>query len=495
MTQRSGIRIFLYTTLIEGVIALAWLLAIPSDARSAWLLGFSKSRLALTALFFFGIALTAVLIFKSQRNIEEYLHFNRRISNFFQKKITFAIITPISLIALIAGIHLIVSAYTTTDEYVRGYLLRLAPLIFWFAAICANLFLAALIFNTDRIKQFGHNRKTDWPYLCIVLILSLLVFNITNISIAHWDELANAAQGVIDGTPHWRAFSNRLLGPYSVLFIAHLGFSFETSLQIFNFLLIALQNLILFYLLLHYTEGSYAISIRYLIIFSFMLISVEDYIMYTWDYIDAIIFTLFAFGIFQSKPTGYFAILFAVEIFNREIALFIAFFIIIDAIVTGRSENGIFPKIDLSNIHKKHLAAGLSLGAAGVVFTKVIRDFLFIESTVPGVGKDLENKLIGNHIQILDNIRILFIENFTSLEIVNTIILIGVIVYLILLFPYFKETHYKAFLVTGTMVLSIFIFGLINETRLYRFLVPFMLFFHLELGHHLSQKTTKDISQ
>lgn len=495
MPKRTGLQYFLYATLIEGLSALFWLLMIPSDAKSAWILGLSKSRLALFVILLLGILITIFLIVNSHRNVEKYKQISQKMGAVFQKKTLFMLATTASISGFTAGVHLIVSAYTITDEFIQGYLLRLAPLAFWLAAICANLLIATLILNTDRIKHFFQNRRKDWGYLLIVLIISLLVFNITNISIAHWDELAHAAEGVIDGTPHWRAFSNRLLGPYSVLFISHLGFPFETSLQIFNFLLITLQNFILFYLVLHYTGGSHSKSIRYLIIFSFMLISVEDYIMYTWDYIDTIIFTLFAFGIFQSKPTRFFAILFAVELLNREIALFIAFFILLDAFITGRSKNGILPKINFTNLNRQKLAVGLSLSAVGVVFIKAVRDLLFIESTVPGVGTDLENKLIGNHIQILENIRILFIENFTSLEIVNTIILIGVIVYLILLFPNFKLTHYQAFIIAVSMVLSIFIFGLINETRLYRYLVPFMLFFHLELGHHFSLKTAKNNSQ
>jgi len=493
MTKRSGLQTFLVAILTEGLIALAWMLSIPSDPKSAWIFGISKTRLALLAILLLGISLVIVLIINSHRRVERYQQFYQLIREYFQKKTSYAIATTASLIGLIAGVHLIDSAYTTTDEYVQGFLLRLAPLIFWFAATSANLLIASLFLNIGRIKLFFQNRKKDWAYILLVLIISLLVFNITNISIAHWDELANAAQGVIDGTPHWRAFSNRLLGPYSVLFISHLGLPFETSLQVFNFLLITLQNFILFYLVLHYTQGSYAKSIRFLIIFSFMLISVEDFIMYTWDYIDTIIFTLFAFGIFQSKPVRYFAILFLVELLNREIALFIAFFIVIDAVISDRSENGLLPKITYSAINKPKLVIGSLLGVVGVMYTKIIRDLLFIESTIPGVGKDLENKLIGNHIQVLDNIRILFIENFTSLEIVNTIILVGVIVYLIFVFPNFKLPHYKAFIVTVMMVLSIFVFGLINETRLYRFLVPFMLFFHLELGHHFTQ--SKEIRQ
>ena len=495
MTRRSAFPLFLYATLIEGIISLIWLFQIPGDAKGAWVFGLSKSRFALLALGFAGIFLIIFLIQSAHRNRQWYKSLRQKIEKLYQNNKYLVSISIISIIGLIAGSHTIFSALTTTDAYLQGYLQRIAPLTFWFAAICTNILIYSFILHMDKIKEFLNIHRSEFPYLLIVLLISVLVYKVTNNSIAHWDELTNAAYGIIDGTPHWRAFSNRLLGPYTVFSISHLGFSFETSLQIFNFLLICIQNFVLFYLVLRYTENSYSKSIRYLIVFSFMLISVEDFISYTWDYIDTIIFTFFAFGIFQSKPTRYFVVLFLVELLNREIALFIAFFIIIDAVILDRSKNKLYPLISFSSIKTKQLFTGLAIGLFGIIYTKIIRDWLFIESTVPGVGKDLSNKLIGNHIQIMENINLLFVENFSSLEIVNSIIIVGIILYLALLYPHFTMSHFKAFIITAIMLLSILIFGLINETRLYRILIPFLLFFHLELGRHTLFQKNKNIPQ
>jgi len=133
-------------------------------------------------------------------------------------------------------------------------------------------------------------------------------------------------------------------------------------------------------------------------------------------------------------------------------------------------------------MHKRKLLLGLLLIFGGAIYTKLIRDLLFIESSLERVGDDIGNKLIGNHIHLFDNIRDLFFNNFASMDIVNSLIFFGIILYLAVLIPRFLDHHYKAFIMVLVILVSILISGRVNETRMLIILIPFMLFFHLDIG-------------
>lgn len=318
-------------------------------------------------------------------------------------------------------------------------------------------------------------------YLFFTLFLSLVVFKILNLIHApNINDLSSAAYGVIIGKPHWRAYSNRLLGPYIVYFISEFGFTFNKSLKIFNLLMIFIQNLSLYFMLLSQTKKSYELSFKYIIFFSFILIGMQHYWSYTWDYIDIIVFTFFVWAIFEKRSTLFFIILFFIEIINRESALFIALYLIIDSYRFNFNHLRNIQNVSLLLSDKMKFKTGILLLVIGSIYTKIIRDYLFIESLIPGIGNDLAHKYLGNHFYLLSNLKHIFIWNITSLEIINSIFIFGVIIFFLINLPKFKELHLKAFILFICILCSIFIFGAINETRNFIILIPFLIFFHLD---------------
>jgi len=318
-------------------------------------------------------------------------------------------------------------------------------------------------------------------YLFFTLFLSLVTFKILNlIHNPNIDDLSNTAYGVIIGKPHWRAYSNRLLGPYIVYFISKFGFTLNFSFKIFVLLMIFIQNLCLYFMLLSQTKKSYELSFKYIIYFSFIVISMQHYWSFTWDYIDVIVFTFFIWAIFQKRPIIFFIILFFIEIINRESALFIALYLIIDS--------HSFNFNNLRNIHnfrmilrdKMKFKIGVILLVMGAVYTKIIRDYLFIESCFPQIGNDSIHKYLGNHFRLLNNLYALFIGNIKSLNIINSIFIFGIIIFFIVNLPKFKELHFKVFILFICILCSIFIFGNIYESRNFLILIPFLIFFHLD---------------
>jgi len=494
MKGRLTLRFFLNITLLEGGISCIWLLFIPGDPKSAWVLGVSKIRLALLGGMLLALVLLVWLAYKANRDSGWYQRFEHKTDQLLQKNIYSAIGTMAACLGFVAGLYLLCTAFTTTDLFIKGYLTRLAPWIFWLSAICGQAFLLISLRNAESWGQNLRENKDPIVFFGIVFFISLVVFQVTNFRIEHWNKLPDAAYGIITGKPHWRAYSNRLLGPYTIYLISQLGFSFETALVIFNFLMIWAQNTILYSLLLKTTKNAFGVSLRYIIYFSFFFIVLQDYYSYPWDYIDSVIFTIFAWGILRRKPATYFVILFLVELLNREIALFISLYLIIDALKINhaisktrtyqeapvkRPIRSLVERLTITD--RRKLSVGVLLSLAGAFYTKSIRDLLFIESSLDNVGADISNKLIGNHLHLVVNIKDLFFYNLTSLNFINSIFVFGVIAYLLLSLPRFDEAHRKAFIIVVMILISILVFGLINETRMFIILIPFLLFFHLEL--------------
>lgn len=322
------------------------------------------------------------------------------------------------------------------------------------------------------------NKSLKWLfYFFILLFISLSVYKvIAQIYSPYWQDLADTANGVVTGHPQWIAYQNRLLGPYLVHFISGLGISNISAVKVFTLLAVAIQNFVLFGVLAK-AGVSCNKSLTYVVVYSFILLLFQDYGFYTWDSIDAILFTVFAWGIFQGRPVIYFVLLFLAAIFNRESALFISLYLMLDSFAFNVKD---LSKVRISLTSRSKLAIGSLLTIGGVMYTKLIRDYLFISQ--PNGFSDSTHAQIGNHFHFQKNILDLFFNNLTSLNILNSIFILGSIIFIVYFIKLYTDRQLKAFAVFIILVVNILIFGLINETRMYIILVPFLIFFQMEMA-------------
>lgn len=189
--------------------------------------------------------------------------------------------------------------------------------------------------------QTNHRHKTPeskavhwWfsvaGYVAAVLCAAAVFKVLLAFHAPHIKNLIGTTARIIQGKPDWLAHQNRLLGPYLVLLISKLNVSFSTAWMIFTGLWLAIESVLLFYVLRKQDQTPIK-SIKFVMIFWFFFLMLQDFWLYTWDGIDLIIFTLFAYGIIKEKSTGFHLALFSVAIFNRESALFIATYILVSA--------------------------------------------------------------------------------------------------------------------------------------------------------------------
>jgi hypothetical protein len=139
----------------------------------------------------------------------------------------------------------------------------------------------------------------------------------------HYGDSIKATQGVIDGMPHWRAFQSRLLGPWLVdglhrllgdLVTAHVSYEIGMS-TLAGWLMLRLMNR------LHGPQAAWGAFLVLQLLFAFLL---HPLWLYAWDNASIVLFVLFTYFVMTDKTRRWFVALFAVAIFNRESALYIA---------------------------------------------------------------------------------------------------------------------------------------------------------------------------
>jgi hypothetical protein len=323
-------------------------------------------------------------------------------------------------------------------------------------------------------------QKVFYPIL--IAVISLAVYQVIRLLYAlHWEELTNIALGVVARTPDWIAYQNRILAPYLIYFISTLGISYTSALKIFILFAVLFQNF-LWYVLLKKANISAEKILTIILVYSFIFLCIQEYNLYTWDYLDIAMATLLAWGIFQQKSIPYFIVLFFIFIFNRESALFIGVYLILDGFDFSNVDNF---KWRISLKSKGKLFTGTLLVILGVMMVVVLRKMLFI---IQASGfTDSKHELVGNHFRLFANLADLFIHNFSSFQFMNSLFLLGSTGYALSFVARSNDAQLKAIIIFLLMVVSILAFGAVNETRLYSILLPFLIFFYSPIS---SQNTS-----
>ena len=213
---------------------------------------------------------------------------------------------------------------------------------------------------------------------------------------------------------------------------------------------------------------TYRQQILVIIIYLFAFLIFQHSWFYTWDSLDIIIFTFFMYCVFFSKSMAYFVLLFFVAILNRESALFIALYILIDSFnIKGK----------LYLVSPRKLIIGIVLIIIGITYTKIIRDILILSQTLVLDANTYE--LFGNHIHFFNNLKNLFYHNIFSSNIVISSFVLGTLFYFGHSIKYYSDSQIKVAIIYFFIMLNIIVFGIINETRMYFILFPLIIFLEI----------------
>ncbi|MDJ0827735.1 MAG: hypothetical protein QNJ16_19785 [Rhodobacter sp.] len=283
----------------------------------------------------------------------------------------------------------------------------------------------------------------------------------------NWQAIADLTFGVVEGRPHWRAFQNRLLAPFMAQGAHVLGLTRFDAVIAVTALLLLLHNLVLYALLRRAGEAPRA-AFLWVLIFAFLFLVFQDHRWFLpWDAVEMVVVTLTAYVLYFGRPVVWLYPLFAVALFNRESALFLALIIVACGISLGD-----LTRLRLTVLDRRHVFGGAVLLVAGMALTKALRDMLFIES--PIVGADAANATFGNHFRLLENLREVFGTNLTDRNALFTTLLILFLAVLLRGFRAAPEPKLRGTLFALMFLAGVFAFGIFNETRM---LVPLITVF------------------
>jgi len=316
-----------------------------------------------------------------------------------------------------------------------------------------------------------------WITFDLATVLSLvLVLALSRMAYSHWivvhqvnmADMDAAWRSVLDRTPHWRAYQNRLLGP-AVLMV--MGWVASTPLVLFVKGALVALNMAL-YLMVRQCTGSHLKSIFTVVLATMMWTVLTHYWSYPWDYIEAACLLALVHMAMRGWSLPGMLLLFGVALLNRESAVFIGFFLFAyGAALRWTGPAG--PSQDMQAAARKWMAWGLGLMLLTLVWTEALRHALFDYSSLAGIRDDAQHLGFGNHRNHAANLEVVLNMWRAPQPVFFVIALLGMALLKTLVQA--VRIRSAALLAMGvTLVaylLSLAEFGLLSESRIYQPLV------------------------
>lgn len=150
------VRIYLLLAVGGGLFALFQLLIIPTDRKNVTLWGYSPTRLVMLVFVIVGILGFLSLLINTYRKPQWVQKKVNRLEENFQTPsmpgfYLYSLLLFVTLVTTLSAILIIFIAKQTTDEFIRGYLIRLSPIVIWLIVLA----IPPLIF----LVCFGYRQK------------------------------------------------------------------------------------------------------------------------------------------------------------------------------------------------------------------------------------------------------------------------------------------------------------------------------------------------
>ncbi len=160
-------------------------------------------------------------------------------------------------------------------------------------------------------------------FISVLVILMVSYGQYISWKLTHQDHIGDlmaASDGVLNGTPHWRAFQNRLLAPTLVWLLS--TFHHHPFMIFVGISLVGL-NFCLFYMVKNHTKNN-GYAFLSLILVSIFWVFLQDFWSYPWDFLEAFCLLFLAYSAIIESGISPVLIVFMVSLFNRESSVFLA---------------------------------------------------------------------------------------------------------------------------------------------------------------------------
>ncbi len=195
--------------------------------------------------------------------------------------------------------------------------------------------------------------------------------------------------------------------------------------------------------------------------------------LYAWDHLGLVLFVIFNQLVIGRAATRWFVLLWVFAILNRESAHFIALWLILDPLLPYAWErlHGGATRLD-----RVRVAVGAGLLAGGILLVEQLREHFLVREMAPDLwGVSPEGGVA--HFRLAENLQALGQILTTPDILTHQVILsfmVGTVLFAFLLVRR-DLSHYLGLAVVHVgMLAAIFLTGLIEETRIFLEVVPFL---------------------
>lgn len=257
------------------------------------------------------------------------------------------------------------------------------------------------------ILAIGQSNRLRVVAVCgVAFLLAIAEFRL--LSFYFFDYLLQnvaAAQGVLDGLPHWRVYQSRVLGPLVMAMVSGLGPSFLNAYFITGIATLTATAVVMFRVghRLAGPPGGWAAMMGLFVLFSVLLTRPW---LYIWDFFILLIGATFLLLVVRRAPWWAFLALMAVAFLNHESALFIAIWMA----GQGLADNWTRWRLDWRRWDWRLLGAGVVGGIAGLELVELLRELLLKREIGPELFQDAN--LAGDH---SGSMHIKLLRNFESI--------------------------------------------------------------------------------
>lgn len=143
--KQKTIRYYNATAIVETLIALMLLFAIPVDPKNVWLFGFSKTRIGMASILILTLFIFIYLAVKSWKDENWVKVVVLRFEQFLEKYRYFFLLWVISFSIIVFGSYLYLLLNTSNLSTAQGILIRLSPFFLLLFTRIVQLFIVIIV--------------------------------------------------------------------------------------------------------------------------------------------------------------------------------------------------------------------------------------------------------------------------------------------------------------------------------------------------------------
>jgi hypothetical protein len=339
-------------------------------------------------------------------------------------------------------------------------------------------FTSPILIKVVKMRPAAMISKSNIVGATLAFFSSPLLFRLIHFMGVPYNRIAEISHGITTGHPLWKQIQSRVLAPYIIKALTFGSLEYRHAHVLFHIIAVAVAAFLCWRMGKKYggTDQSALLALTvFVTCFTFLL--APPWTIFSWDFIDILVFLVFVDFVLARKGPQWFVGLFAIAVWNRDDAFFIPLWLILDPLVQFFCQRHYkLPSV----LDWRRMLAGAICIVLGLVSLELLKRNLLIEEVGWQEYPDMADRMAGRSYiigQLGVNLAVLkwMLTRLTH-GLWFTIPLFLVIVatlgaFLARLDP---RRYLALYLVELSFILALFVVGIVIESRVYLALIPFV---------------------